>query len=155
MVISSKGEDGSPLGVESGRRRVSSAWIIGAVGDGEPENALCRINGPWGVAHAQSGRAADRCRHLHISCQVGAGEGREAGIKRHVLSATHRLLAIADVHEVRGTVASFLPRGGTYEEDGDEGKQDEDDDGQFEDRHAGGFLFCEAGYRFHGVLLSI
>ena len=145
----------SPLGVESSRRRVGSAWIIGAVGNGEPEHALSRINGPWGVAHAKSGGTADGRWHLHVGCQVRAGKSGEAGIERYVLSSTHRLLAIADVHKVGGTIASFLPRGSTDEEDGDEGKQDENDDGQFEDRHPGCLFFCWAGYRFHGVLYSI
>ncbi len=110
-----------PLGIESGWWRVGGAWVISAVGDGEPEHTLSRINGPRSVAHTVSGGGTNRRWHLHVGCQVSASEGREAGIKRYVLRSTHRLLAIANVHKVGGTIASFLPRGGTDEEDGNEG----------------------------------
>jgi hypothetical protein len=67
----------------------------------------------------------------------------------------HCLLGISKVKDVCGTVGTFLPGASTDEEDGDEGKQDQDNYCQFEQSHTGLGLHIQVIGQFHGVLFLV
>jgi hypothetical protein len=140
---------GLPVGISG------AGWGQRGVGidSGQPECARGRSGGGTGVAGDASWRRwlAEIAADSVASSAVDHGFVDRGDIRIHVRMSTHGLLRVAKVEDVGGTVRTFLPGACADEEDRDEGKQDEDDDRQFEEGHTGLCFHVLGVSQFHSV----